>query len=92
ALCRDYGMTATRNNPGVAHENGSIESAHGHLKLAIRDALLLRGSPHFDDLVAYRAFIDELVSRRNARHQPRIEAERALLQPLPRQRSQDYEE
>lgn len=92
ALCRDYGMTASRNNPGVAHENGSIESAHGHLKLAIRDALLLRGSRDFDDLAAYRAFIDELVSRRNARHRPRIDAERAMLQPLPRQRSQDYEE
>jgi hypothetical protein len=91
-LCRDYGMVPTRNTTGVAHENGSIESAHGHLKRAIRDALLLRGSPHFDDLAAYRAFIDELVSRRNARHQPRIDAERALLQPLPRQRSQDYEE
>ncbi|MBB3331720.1 transposase InsO family protein [Halomonas campaniensis] len=72
ALCRDYGMTATRNNPGVAHENGSIESAHGHLKRAIHDALLLRGSRHFDDLAAYRAFIDELVSRRNARHQLRV--------------------
>lgn len=92
ALCRDYGMTATRNNTGVAHENGSIESAHGHLKRAIRDALLLRGSHRFDDLAAYRAFIDELMSRHNARHQPRIDTERAMLQPLPRQRSQDYEE
>ena len=26
ALCRHYGMTPTRNNKGVAHENGSIES------------------------------------------------------------------
>ena len=31
ALCRDYGMTPTRNNRGVAHENGSIESRNGHL-------------------------------------------------------------
>ena len=29
-------MTPTRNNPGVAHENGSIESSHGHLKKAHR--------------------------------------------------------
>ena len=34
ALMGHYGMTATRNNIGVAHENGSIESAHGHLKQA----------------------------------------------------------
>src|SRR6266581_9379948 len=32
ALCGYYGMTPTRNNRGVSHENGSIESAHGHLK------------------------------------------------------------
>ena len=44
ALCAHYRMEPTRNNRGVAHENGSIESPHGHLKQAIEDALLLRGS------------------------------------------------
>src|SRR6266480_3662641 len=43
ALMRHYDMMPTRNNLGVAHENGSIESSHGHLKKALRDALLLRG-------------------------------------------------
>jgi transposase InsO family protein len=28
-FCSHYGMTPTRNNPGVSHENGSIESAQG---------------------------------------------------------------
>ena len=31
ALCAHYGMQPTRNNRGVAHENGAIESVHGHL-------------------------------------------------------------
>ena len=66
-LCAHYGMTPSRNNTGVAHENGSIESAHGHLKRVLEDALLLRGSRDFDDLTAYRRFIDEVVGRRNAR-------------------------
>ncbi|EGX99816.1 integrase catalytic subunit [Nitrospirillum viridazoti Y2] len=92
ALCQHYGMTPSRNNRGVAHENGSIESAHGHLKAAIRDALLLRGSPDFDDLAAYRGFIDEVVSRRNRRHGPRIDLERAALRPLPDRRTSDFEE
>ena len=35
AFCAHYGMTPTRNNPGVSHENGSIESAHGHPKRAL---------------------------------------------------------
>src|SRR5471032_3256545 len=67
ALCAHYGMDPTRNNRGVAHENGSIESSHGHLKKAVKDALLMRGVNDFEDLVAYRRFIDEIVSRKNAR-------------------------
>lgn len=91
-LCTHYGMAATRNNAGVAHENGSIEGPHGHLKRAIADALLMRGSADFDDLPAYRGFIDEIVSRRNARHAKRIDSERAELQNLPGRRTADYEE
>jgi hypothetical protein len=34
-------------NPGVAHENGSIESSHGDLKKALEDALPLRVSRDF---------------------------------------------
>jgi len=92
ALCVHYGMAPSRNNRGVAHENGSIESPHGHLKSAIRDALLLRGSGNFADLGAYRHFIDEVMSRKNARNALRITAERATLQPLPEKRTCDYEE
>jgi len=92
ALCAHYGMEPTRNNRGVAHENGAIESPHGHLKHAIRDALLLRGSRDFTDLQGYRAFIDEIVGRKNARNRAHIDAERSLLQALPARRTADYEE
>jgi transposase InsO family protein len=91
-LCAHYGMTPTRNNPGVAHENGAIESAHGHLKKVLGDELLLRGSRDFADLAAYRRFVDEVVGRRNARNRKRIEIERAALKPLPERRTTDYEE
>ena len=92
ALCAHYRMVPTRNNRGVAHENGSIESAHGHLKAAIRDALLMRGTPDFPDMPGYRAFVDEIVGRRNAARAKRIAAERAYLQPLPANRTTDFEE
>ncbi len=59
---------------GFGHENGAIESSHGHLKRAIMDALLLGGTADFEDLTAYRAFIDEIVSRRNARNAGRSTA------------------
>lgn len=92
ALCAHYGMTPTRNNRGVAHENGSVESAHGHLKAAIRDALLLRTSADFDDLAGYRRFVDETVAAKNRRNAARIDAERSHLQMLPDRRTCDYEE
>lgn len=92
ALVAHYGMTPSRNNAGVAHENGSIESAHGHLKAALQDALLLRGSRDFDDLDAYRRFVDEVVGQRNARNRKRIALERPLLGALPKRRTADWEE
>lgn len=92
ALMSHYGMVPTRNNAGIAHENGSIESAHGHLKQALEDALLLRGSRDFADLDAYRAFVDVVVGRRNANLVKRIALEKETLAPLPRSRTSDFEE
>jgi len=92
ALCAHYRMEPTRNNRGVAHENGGIESPHGHLKHSIRDALLMRGAMDFEDLGAYRSFLDEIIGRKNARNIKRIDAERPLLQSLPDTRTADYEE
>lgn len=92
ALCAHYRMTPTRNNTGLAHENGAIEGSHAHLKRAIEDALLLRGSRDFPDLPAYRSFIDEIVGRRNVRNAKRIDSERMALQDLPDGRTCDYEQ
>ena len=92
AFCAHYGMTPTRNNPGVSHENGSIESAHGHLKRGLADALLLRASRDFDDLPAWRGFVDEIVGRGNVRNAKRIDQERMALNKLPVRKTADYEE
>jgi hypothetical protein len=77
ALCAHYGMQPTRNNRGVAHENGAIESQHGHLKRVVGQALLLRGSAAFDSLDAYRDWIADLIGRRNARREKLVSLERA---------------
>src|SRR5690606_30037099 len=92
ALCTHYGIAPSRSNPGVAHVHGTHQSAHGQPKSAIGDALLLRGSRDFESLRAYRGFIDELISRRNARNRAPIDIERESLLALPRQRTQDFEE
>ena len=85
-------MEGSRNSRGRAHENGSIEGPHGHLKRALADALLLRGSRDFETVRAYRAFLAGVVSRRNARCRERIDAERAVLGALPGRRSDGFEE
>jgi hypothetical protein len=92
ALCAHYGMTPTRNNRGVAHENGSVEGPHGHLKRALEQALLLRGSSDFADLDEYSRFVDEIVGRANAGRRKPLEIERSKLQPLPPRRTDDFEE
>ena len=93
AFCAHYGMTPTRNNPGVSHENGSIESAHGHLKRALADALCSsRASRDFDDLRAWRGFVDDIVGRGNLRNAKRIDQERMALNKLPVRKTADYEE
>src|ERR1035437_4955250 len=68
ALVTHFGMVPTRNNRGVAHENGAIESRHGHVKKRIAQALLLRGSASLHALDAYRAFAADVVGQHNRRH------------------------
>ena len=85
-------MTPTRNNTGVAHENGAIESQHGHLKRGVTQALLLRGSVDFESLDAYRGWIANLIGRRNARRAKMVQLECAALRPLPAGRTTDYDE
>lgn len=91
ALCTDYGMEPTRNNRGIAHENGSIESRHGHLKVRLEQALLLRGSKDFEDVEAWRRFVAQIIARHNAKRRDQVDLERAELQPLPTRRSCDYD-
>ena len=82
AMAAHFGMVTTRNNRGVAHENGVIESRHGHIKQRIAQALLLRGTPEFDAIDSYRSFVAAVVAQHNRRHAAMIDAERAVLRPL----------
>jgi transposase InsO family protein len=92
ALCEHYGMVASRNNPGRGHENGSIESPHGHLKRRIRQALLIRGSNDFATIADYQTFLDTITATIRRRNRTRIEAELPTLRPLPATPAVDYTE
>lgn len=91
-LCQYYHIQPTRNNPGVKHENGSVESPHGHIKRRIKQALLLRGSCDFVSVEAYQDFIDSVVNQHNRRNAKAIAVEREKLQNLPCEKTIDYTE
>jgi hypothetical protein len=91
-LCQHYRLEATRNNVGVAHENGSIESSHGYFKRRLRQKLLLRGSCDFISVTAYQEFIQEVIDHLNSKCSQKFQEEQAFLKPLPRHRYPDYEE
>ena len=46
-LCAHLGVIATRNNRGVAHENGAIEGPHRHWKRRLEQQLIQRGA-HYE--------------------------------------------
>lgn len=90
-LCDNYRMEPTRNNKGIAHENGAVESSHGHLKNRIKQAIYLRGSSDFESIADYQEVIEKAVAGLNRQCQDKFEQERSKLQPLPKRRVADYE-
>lgn len=92
---RRHGADAQQPRPCLeveAHENGSIESRHGHLKTRLDQALQLRGARDFDTLDDRRAFIAQVVGRHNARRRDALRIEAPQLRPLPPRRSCDFDE
>ncbi len=76
-------MQGVHNNAGRSHEeNGSVESAHGHLKRRICQALIQRGSNDFSTIEEYQAFITQQVMRHNRNNQNLVKEEHLHLKPL----------
>ena len=92
-LCAHLGVIASRNNRGVAHENGAIEGPHRHWKHRLDQQLIQRGSRDFDTEPEYRQLVADVTASFNSRHEVagRLEIERLHLQPLPVERFADYE-
>jgi len=91
-LCNHYHVKATRNNKGVAHENGAIESPNGHLKRKIDQQLMLRNTRDFNNLADYEAFINAIVAKINRQCKTRFDEEKGCLQALPNRRTNDFSE
>jgi hypothetical protein len=83
ALLTHYGMEPTKSQAGEAHQNGDVEQSHHRFKLAVDQALRVRGQRDFVDRPSYVRFLQELVTQRNHTRSTRFAAERAALRPLP---------
>lgn len=92
-LCAHLGVIATRNNRGVAHENGAIEGPHRHWKRRLEQQLIQRGSRDFETEAEYRQLVAQVSDGLNGRDSVRqkLLIEQLHLQPLPVERFADYE-
>ena len=86
-----YGLRSSPIQPGKPHENGVAEQAHFRTKMAVEQALLLRGDRDFIDEAAYLRFVRVVVDEaRNSPTATRLAEERAYLRPLPSARIPEY--
>jgi hypothetical protein len=92
-LCAHLGVVATRNNRGVAHENGTIEGPHRHWKRRLEQQLIKRGSRDFATEAEYRQLVAQVTAGLNGRPsvQQKLVIERLHLRPLAVERFADYE-
>jgi transposase len=85
-LLEHYGVKGHRINARKPHENGDVESSHGHFKDALDQALRLRGSRDFLSVDDYMTFVRQLALRRNTPREKRFREELGVLGPVPLQR------
>ena len=81
-LMDHYGIEMEKIQPRHANENGDVESSHRHIKNAIEQALLMRGSFNFANIDDYMQFVQQEVDFRNAGRSQRLAEEQQAMQPL----------
>jgi hypothetical protein len=83
AFLDHYGVSPSKNNAGVSHENGSVEKSHDLLKNALDQALRLRGSREFASVADYEKFIRRILDQRNKGRKQRLAEEMGIMKDLP---------
>jgi len=86
ALLRHYGVEGRKIQAGKANENGDVEQRHYRFKVALDQALMLRGSRDFATRKAYAAFLHQLLNRLNASRRERLTEELKHLRSLSNRR------
>lgn len=91
-LTAAFGMTPTVIQKKKPEQNGDVESANGHLKRRIDQALKLRGSRDFSIRSEYEAFIEEICDRANRSRKEKLEEEISVMRRVDVSRIAGYEE
>lgn len=82
-LLNHYGLRGRTTNLGCPHENGSVESMHGHLRRRLKQALLLRGHADFADEEAFVRFLQDQLNKANGNRVEKVREEQHRLEALP---------
>jgi hypothetical protein len=85
-LLDHYGLAGRAIQARKANENGDVEQSHHRFKVAVEQALLLRGCRDFADRAEYATFLAGVMRQRNAGRRQRFAEELAVLRALPRRR------
>jgi len=81
-LLAHYGLEARTIHLSSPNENGDVESSNGGLKRAVKQHLLLRGSHDFESIETYEAFLFDIMEKRNAARQAKLNEEIAAMKML----------
>jgi transposase len=85
-LLAHYQVEPRTIQTGKANENGDVEQSHHRFKVAVDQALMLRGSRDFAARDEYAGFLAEVMRQRNSGRRRRFEEELGVLRRLPLRR------
>ena len=89
ALLRYYEIRGLSINARKSNENGDVEQSHNRFKIALDQALMLRGSRDFEDQKEYEQFAMNVMKKRNLTRQARFKEEIPFLKRLPSKKLDD---
>jgi len=90
ALLDYYDLKGKKIQAGKANENGDVEQSHHRFRVAVDQALMLRGRRDFADRPEYVTFLRKVRDQRNAGREQRFAEELAALRPLPERRLESF--
>lgn len=91
-LLNHYGMKASKNQPGNAHENGDVEQSHFRFRGAVDQRLRLLGNRNFNTLQEYSDLLGAIAKERNISRKNKLDQELRCMRPLPVRRLDAFRE